>query len=459
MIPMVSSAFMDCISISFDMSIDKRTIKYNVMLLTLSNMTLQGIGFIYRMMLAELAGAEAMGLNSLVMQIYSMAVSVCISGMNVAVVTLSARQLPNGSGAIRRLVRMAFGVYLALYFAMAIPVFIARDAIARHLIGDAGIGSAISLVLICIFMTGIENLLKSVHLGTNRARITAISEIIEQSARLVFVFLLLKRFATGGSIKAVEIVLAGMIMSEFFSVGTLLCSYRKNYICCGKSLPSNEHLLTLQTYSSILAPAGFTAIASTVFEAMASLLLPGRLEIAGYTRSAALAAIGTLNGVAAPLVSMPMCFIAASNNILMPKIAEAMGECDNAKLRFFIKRSLLSSCAAILFVNLPLLPFTQKLSELCFNVQPARGVFLLLTIKYAIIYFQVTVAMILNGMMMQKTILRYAIMGELLQLLLIYLLSANPFLHIYGYLAAMIIGEGIRLVLSLAAVKKGCAGR
>ena len=61
--------------------------------------------------------------------------------------------------------------------------------------------------------------------------------------------------------------------------------------------------------------------------------------------------------------------------------------------------------------------------------------------------------MIMNGMMMQNKILAHAVIGEIIQMLLIYLLCSNPFLHIYGYLAAMIIGEGLRLILNLLAIQ------
>ena len=72
----------------------KRCIGINarrVITLTLSNIALQALGFVYRMMLADCAGTTALGLQSLVMQIYSIAVSICISGLNVAVITVAAR--------------------------------------------------------------------------------------------------------------------------------------------------------------------------------------------------------------------------------------------------------------------------------------------------------------------------------------------------------------------------------
>lgn len=133
------------------MSGENAAIKHNIIILTLSNMVLQAIGFLYRMMLTKLAGTEAMGLNSLIMQIYSIAVSITISGMNVAVVTLAARASQSGEAAIRRIVRLAAKTYVVIYAAMAIPVLLLRKSIAAHLIGDINLSTSIALVLLCIF--------------------------------------------------------------------------------------------------------------------------------------------------------------------------------------------------------------------------------------------------------------------------------------------------------------------
>lgn len=162
----------------------KRRIGINarrVITLTLSNIALQALGFVYRMMLTDCAGTTALGLQSLVMQIYSIAVSVCISGLNVAVITVAARLNAAGGRGIRTLTRCALLAFCVLFLLSAVPSFILRRSIALRLIGDCKTEGAIPLVLICIFLTGTENILKSVHIAAGRVRTTAFSEITEQN--------------------------------------------------------------------------------------------------------------------------------------------------------------------------------------------------------------------------------------------------------------------------------------
>ena len=83
-----------------------------------------------------------------------------------------------------------------------------------------------------------------------------------------------------------------------------------------------------------------------------------------------------------------------------------------------------------------------------FGLVPTRESFRLLTLFAGIIYLQIVTTSILNGLMKQRTVLGLAIFGESLQLVLILLLAARPTLHIYGYLIAKCIGEGLRLLIA-----------
>lgn len=428
----------------------KNSNTYKVCILASSNLLLQILGFVYRMMLTDLAGTEALGLQSLVMQVYSIAVSICISGMNVAVTTMAARLAARGSSSIRRLAINSFRIYLALFFLMAIPMFSFRNAIAERMIGDASSARSLVLILVCIFMTGIENLLKSIHHGVGRVRPTAVSELMEQSARFILVFLLLSNRGESANSETVFLIILGMVFSEFVSVGLLFASYMRKF---GRERPAVIPSLT-HDLTGILVPAAFTGLASTIFASAASLLLPNRLMLAGYTRGMALSTLGMLNSVAVPLVMPPMAFVGAVGTVSLPAVSAAAFEGNRDRLRILIGKSMYAALSAACCINFAFLPFLQQLSYLLFGMVPRMEIFILLSIKAAIIYFQIVSAAVLNGLKRQRLVLIYAVIGEVTQLILIYVLSAISSLHIYGYLISMSIGEFIRLMLSFAEIKR-----
>jgi len=431
--------------------------KKRVLILASSNLALQLLGFVYRMMLSRLAGSEALGLQSLVMQIYSITVSLCISGLNVAVMTAAAR-LDGSSTKVRTLTRSALLLFALLFACAALPIFAFRTGIAEALIGDREAKTAIVLVLTCIFLTGIENVLKSVHLGSGLVKRPAVSELIEQSIRYLLVFLLLKTVSNGTDHGVAALIMLGMLGSEVFSVSFLAVSFRKSFPikartrceCAGVG----DLRETLGELVKILVPAALTSVAGTVFASASSLMLPSRLMLAGYTRAQALSAIGVLGTVAVPLVFLPMAFAGAVSTVALPSISSAYSRGDSASVRKIAKKSIFAGALAFLVFDLPLLPFFGRLAHLLFGSVPTGLCFLLLSLKAGVIYMQVSVSAVLNGMMKQKSVLYLAIFGEVSQLLLIHSLAALPQLHIYGYLISMAAGEGARLLLSLTVLHR-----
>ena len=194
-----------------------------------------------------------------------------------------------------------------------------------------------------------------------------------------------------------------------------------------------------------------TSVLGTVFSSAAALLLPGRLYAAGYSREAALQTIGVLNSVAVPLVVLPMAFAGAVAAVCMPAVSAAVQN-NNKNLHRIVKKSVGVLTFAVA-ANLLLLPFLKKLSALLFGIVPDWGVFILLTLKFCIVHFQIVTTAILNGLKEQKIVLAYTVLSEGLQLILIYLFAALPQLHIYGCLAAMAAGEGLRLALSVKRIR------
>lgn len=426
-----------------------------ILILTSSNLALQVLWFFYRIMLTRLAGPQALGLQSLVMQVYSIMVSVCITGLNVAVMNAAARLSAGESSntSYGRLLRNALSIFAMLFVGMAVPIFVFRAGIAEKLIGDPKAAVSIVIVLICIFMTGIENILKSIHIGIGRVGITSASELMEQSIRFLLVFLLLKNLNLNTDSSKVTFILSGMLMSEFFSVSFLLNSFRAR---CGfrvNALQRNDPS-TIANLSIVFIPAALTSFSSTIFASIAALILPNRLLLSGYSRESALAAIGILNTVVVPLVTLPMTFIGSVATILFPSVSAAASKNDRYRIISLKNRSYIAALCTSLIANSVILFASKVVSSSLFGIVPTALCFLLVTFKTVIIYFQVITTAVLNGMMKQKQVFVFALLGEALQLLLIYFLSAMPAFNVYGYLVSMCIGEGLRLVLSTVYLKQ-----
>ena len=416
-------------------------------MLFLSNALLQLMGFVYRMALTKNAGASALGLNSLVMQLYSIIVSVCISGLNVAVSTLAARLDKNG---IAPLARLALFAYTALWFLMAAPFFILRNSISVRVLGDAGSSATITVMLVCIFMTGIENMLKSLHFGTGNVLPCAVSELTEQGVRFLLVTLLLKKLSHDTDTETVLYIMLGMTLSELVSVSFLSVSFLRKF-------PRGDGggSVKLKDIAGVAFPATMTSVASTVFASAGSLLLPAALVSFGMTRNDALSIIGVMNTVYVPITMLPMALVGAVASVVMPEIS--MRRAKGNPVDVLIKKAFLAAAGFSAGLLTLLYCFSGVITNTFFGLEPDRKLLFLLTVKAFIICCQVISVAVLNGLLKQRTVLLFAVTGEAYQLAMILLLV--PRLGILGCALGMIIGEALRLICNLFAVNSGKMGK
>ncbi len=419
----------------------KDSVSYRVAMLFCSNLILQLMGFVYRIALSRSAPASALGLNSLIMQIYGIVVSVCISGLNIAVSGLAAK---HGREKVGSIFSSALIVYCALYICAALPIGLFSKRIGRAVLGNSSAQGTLLLMLACIFLTGVENVLKSVHFGTGHVRRCAVSELIEQSVRFVLVIVLLKSIGRDSDAKTVFLIMLGMLMSETVSVTNLSVSYARLF--GGKRVEKRGAFIL--PLAGIAFPATLTAVSSTVFSSIGALRLPVYLMRSGLGYEAALSEIGELNTVCMPIAALPMSLALAVSTVLMPETSRlaARGRDPMPLIKKAFALTAAAGCCSLLLLGL----VSGRAASLFFGREADMSVMILLLFRTFALMLQAVSISAMNGLMMQKRVLFFAVTGEAYQLLLISL--AAPALGVAGYITASAAGEAVRLACNLLCI-------
>ena len=167
--------------------IKKKTILYAAGVLACGNLLLQALGFFHRILLSYFAGAEGLGVYRLVNSAYLVLNAGCLSGVTMACSRLSAACEARGEGRkIGAILRLAFSVFFTLCAACATVVLLFGNGIAVTLLGDGRCAKAFPFVLLCLALTGVENIFKSLFIGLEQMQYTATSEVGEQLIRIFF---------------------------------------------------------------------------------------------------------------------------------------------------------------------------------------------------------------------------------------------------------------------------------
>lgn len=153
----------------------------STLMLTGVGLVSQVFGFLYRIVMARLVGAQVLGLYQLIMPAYAVIQSICISGLAVAISVLSSEyHARKNELALRQLMSTGLRGLVVLWLPVALTVLFQSDFIARRLLGDGRTQLGLVLLLPVLLLTGVENLQKHQFYGIGAMRLPAGVELGEQ---------------------------------------------------------------------------------------------------------------------------------------------------------------------------------------------------------------------------------------------------------------------------------------
>ncbi len=408
-------------------------------------MVLLLLGFAYRVLLGRFAGPEGMGVYTLVIQVYAIVMSVCVSGICVAVTHVTASLYAHGDfRGIRKLIRFAVLCFLGLLGVMSLPILLLRDGIAEVILGDPRTANALWMILICILLTGIENIFKAMFHGTRQVRFAAISEVGEQLLRIALAWMLLTRYINGDHGFTAFLILLGMTLSEVYSVLFLGISYGAKFLRGQKTAAASTQGIR-RRFLKIAVPSAFTSVLANVFSSISVVIFPSRLALAGYTRVEAVSALGLMSGMVSPIMMLPYAFVGALCTILMPSISGSIARGDSRDLTRKVDKGIEAAGLLGIPSTAMLLPFIPLLCGLLYGQTVPPSLAAALFIQTISTYYLILTVSILNGLGMQKKVLLLAAAGEIIQFALVWVLTALPALHVYGYILGMLCGDAVRI--------------
>lgn len=418
-------------------------------LLTVIGLFSQVVGFLYRIVLSRLIGAETMGLYQLVMPVYSMFMSMTAVGLTVAVSTLSAKFHALGdSGAIRDTLRRAVGCFFRMAVPLGILVIVASDPISVYLIGDARTRLGIVLLVPCVLLTGVENLHKHCFYGIGRVGPPAATETAEQLIRSAAVIGLLLLLQPRTGEQKVGIIVTGMVLCEIFSAVTLTVLFRRHWR--REPVAAGVHWVDRRQLMEIAIPVSMTSLLGTILGSANAVLIPSRLVVGGMEASEAMSAFGVMCGMTMPLLAMPTGFVGALCLTMVPDLARRTAGGDRRAAGRFLDR-VLSATSILMAPAMALLAVIGPTVGQAVYKEPAVGEYVTwLAIGTLLSCYQMVLSGALNGLDLQKLGARNAIISDVVQLLFTYF--AVPQWGLAGFVVGFVLSSLVGMALNLGSV-------
>ena len=408
--------------------------KKQTVFLTGVNAVVRALGLLMRVMLSRLLGAEIMGIAELAQGVHMLAITPLTSGLPLAISRMTARAPKD-----EKQKPLLAGVFLVRVASAAlIPALLLFSPLLARWMGDVRVLPSLWFSAPCILILGYSAAFNGYCYGMERSLEPAMSELIEQAARLILSFFLLTWLSrlTAAWLAAVPVV--ATMLAEIIGLIFVIWRLRIPLHGAAQAAAWREPVLRLA------APATLSRLVQTLLRSLTAILIPIRLQASGLPAAEATARLGMLNGMVMPLLMLPCVFTSALSMVALPRIAKA--EDDPRELKRLILTCLGSclpvalGCTALVYLSAPVLANTvYRMAELTALFRAGAPLTALFAVSHLI-------GAVTTALGQQKRSMHGAVAVSGATLAMTCLLAAMPGLRLYGVIAAQAVGQVLILL-------------
>jgi stage V sporulation protein B len=282
---------------------------------------------------------------------------------------------------------------------------------------------------------------------------TAISQIFEQVVRVFIGISVAVHLLPYGLEYAAAGLSLGMLGGEIIGLLFLFAQYFLYKPRLPKSPPTvNGQQNILKQMIQLAVPVTLNKIAAGITLTLEAILIPQRLQVAGYTLREATEIYGQFSGIALTLIHLPTIITISLTITLIPAISEAIAQNNKYLLHYRCREALRLTVltglpCALIFYLLP-----QQLSSVLFDTSAASLPLQVLAGGCIFVYVQQTTTGILQGLGKVGIALKNSLSGAALGLIGIYFLTALPFYGIRGTAIAINTNAVVVAILNIVAI-------
>lgn len=431
--------------------------------MALAGIVVKVIGSLNWIFVSRVLGGEGIGLYQMAFPIYLLALSISSAGIPVAISIITAEKLAvKDIFGAKRVFRISLTLLAITGLLFSLLTYFGAGLLVEYkFIRDPRAYYSVAALAPAIFFVTILSSYRGYLQGWQRMTPTAVSQIAEQIFRvvtmIVFATLLMPRgleFAAGGaSLGAFAGSVAGLaVLIYYYWRLEAEIKQQTGPLACPVSVEPVGSII--KRIFKLALPVSATSIMLPLVANLDLLIVPARLEAAGYSVAQATELFGYLTGMAVPLINLATILTASLATSLVPAIAEAQARGD--RLTVFQR-----TAAAMRIANLITLPafmliflLDAPISQMIYNAPnagPAIGVMSTAIVLLGL--HQVTTG-VLQGL--GHTAIPVINMGlaAVVKVLLNWTLTALPELGIKGAAWATVADIGVAAVMNMYFVNK-----
>ncbi len=425
-------------------------------ILTTASLVTRIIGFFYRMFLSGQFGEEGMGVYQLTSPVLALTYALCISGFQTAISKYVAAK--EGRGQHRS---ASYTLFLGLFFSLllsipcSILIYINANFIGKSILSEIRTAPLIRIIALSIPLSCIHSCLNGYFLGLKKAAVSASTQLFEQIARVVSVYIICSLLTSNGQEPPLHVAATGLFIGEGAStlLSVILFTFSAGKNNANTQIPFIKEMPELT--ASLLKMAliiNINRIIVNVFASTETILLPQSLQKYGLTSSDALSLYGVLCGMVLPLLLFPSALTGSISVMLLPAVSEASEKNQTERIKTITNKTFFFCFGLGLICMLFFLITGKLLGQIMFHSEIAGEYIMKLSFICPLLYLSSALSSILNGKGKTIQCLFTQVLGLIIRI--VFLLCLIPMYGINAYILGLIISQFVSTAVSLFFLKK-----
>lgn len=425
----------------------KNNLLKGTFILTAAGIATRIMGFFFRIFLGRNFHAEEIGLYQLIFPFYSLILSFTSAGIQTALARLVAANIAKRRSQ-KAYAYLKAAIFCTLFFSVICLLLIQKYAffLASSILKEPRCASLLSLMSYVLPFAAIHSCICGYFLGQKQIKFPALSQLLEQTARILFVMILSAIGACAAFTPPIAVAVLGLACGEIFATFLSICAIQSEKISFSGS---DKEPFFPKIPSLLFAAFPLTAsrILLNLFQSLEAFLLPPALQKYGMSVSASLSTYGILTGIALPCILFPSALTNSISTMLLPEVAGMPEAQRNLSLPLLLRR-VLSFCLLLGFGCLFFFfAASGFISKQIFHTPEAKNYILTLSFICPFFYTNTALVSMLNGLDMAGKTFLINFLSLLIRIAGVLFLI--PQVGILGYLWMILASQFLTFILCL----------
>jgi len=433
----------------------KRKYLYNALLLTLVTLLMRTVTVSFNVYVSNQAGAEAMGLLSLVSGVYGFAVTLATSGIQLATVRTIAERLELSGGRENKRCVLACLGYAAFFGSIAsVLLFSFATPIGVKLLRDTRTVRALRTLSFTLLPIALSSVLNGYFTAVRRAWKNAVTQVTEQGVKIAFTTYLLLAVAPKSVEGSMLAILLGGAVAESLSLLLNLIFYqldKRHFRHIAKEKKAGQSPKKVGV-AAIALPVAISAYIRSGLLSIEHILIPRGLSAHGSGNAAALAAYGSLQSMALPVILYPAAILSSFSALLIPEMTEQQATGNKTEIRYIAGRVYQMTLLFSIGVSGVMFFLARELGTVLYHSEEVAVFIRQLAPLIPIMYLDTATDGMLKGLGQQVYSMNVNIADALISVIAVAILV--PHMGISGYVITIYITEIFNAACSVTRLLK-----